>query len=93
MLVIAHHNIQNTEKFWATAKTLTNVLPPNLKLHSVFPSTDLKTGTCIWEAPSVHDVQKFLDDSVGNISRNFCYEVNVAAAVGLPKIAMEAANN
>lgn len=93
MLIIAHHNIQDTEKFWSAAQTITSVLPSHLKLHSVFPSTDLKTGTCIWEAPSVMEVQKFLDDNVGSISKNFCYEVNQAASIGLPKIAMEAANN
>jgi hypothetical protein len=88
MLVIAHHDIQDAEKFWAGAKEMT--LPSHLKIHSVFPSTDLMTGTCVWEAPSANDVQKFLDENVGSISKNTCYEVNEAAAMGTPKTAMEA---
>ncbi len=93
MLVIAHHNIQDTEKFWAAAQAITTGLPPYLRLHSVYPSMDKKTGTCIWEAASVMDVQKFLDDNVGSISKNFCYEVNQQASMGLPQMAMEAFNN
>jgi hypothetical protein len=90
MLVIAHHDVQDPETFWTAAKNVGSMLPPNFKLHSVFPSTDMKTGTCVWEAPSVNDVQKFLDDAVGNVSKNTCYEVNEAAAMGAPTTAMEA---
>ena len=93
MLVIAHLNIQDTEKFWAAPQPISSTLPPYLKLHSVYPSQDKKTGTCIWESASVMDVQKFLDDNVGSISTNFCYEVNQQASMGLPLMAMEAFNN
>ncbi len=93
MLVIAHHNIQDPQTFWSKAESITSSMPANLKLHSVFPSKDMKTGTCVWEAPSVNDVQKFLDDNVGNVSKNFCYEVDEATSMGLPKMAMEARAN
>ncbi|MDQ6756893.1 MAG: hypothetical protein M3004_08150 [Bacteroidota bacterium] len=91
MLVIAHHDIQDSEKFWGAAKDIGSMLPSGFKLHSVFPSTDMKAGTCVWEAPSVNDVQKFLDDNVGSVSKNTCYEVNESAAMGAPATAMEAA--
>lgn len=90
MLVIAHHDIQDTDTFWNAAKNIGSVMPSTLKLHSVFPSVDMKTGTCVWEASSVDEVQKFLDDNVGNVSKNSCYEVNEAAAVGTPGKAMAA---
>lgn len=93
MLIIAHHNIKDPEKFWNEAKNVTSKMPSNLKLHSVYPSSDLMTGTCVWEAPAVNDVQKFLDDYVGDVSKNYCYEVNEAAAFGIPKFAVEAINN
>lgn len=93
MLIIAHHNIQDSEKFWKEAKAITSNMPSHLKLHSVYPSTDLKTGTCVWEAPAVNDVQKFLDDNVGDVSKNYCYEVDEAAAFGLPKFKAEAIHN
>lgn len=90
MLVIAHHDIQDPETFWKAAQDIGSKMPAGLKLHSVFPSTDMKTGTCVWEGPSVEDVQKFIDDSVGSVSKNSCYEVNEAAAMGAPKTAVEA---
>lgn len=93
MLVIAQHKINDPEKFWSMAESITTTLPLYLKLHSVFPSMDKKSGTCIWEAASVNDVQKFLDENVGSISENFCYEVNQQASIGLPQKAMEAFNN
>ncbi|HEY4935359.1 MAG TPA: hypothetical protein VII44_02200 [Puia sp.] len=90
MLVIAQHNIQNPQAFWSAAQKLSASMPAGLKLLSVFPSKDMKTGTCLWEGESANAVQKFLDDNVGNISKNFCYEVDEAKAVGLPKKTMEA---
>jgi hypothetical protein len=93
MLVIARHDIQDAEKFWSAAKAVTDSLPPGFKLHSVFPSADMQEGTCLWEGPSVTAIQTFLDDNVGSISKNFCYEVNQQASIGLPKMEMEAAVN
>lgn len=86
MLVIAHHNVSNPEKFWSTAKEETKNLPASLKVHGVYPSKDQKTGTCIWEAGSVQDVQNYLDKIVGNFAKNFCYELNEKDAMGMPQI-------
>jgi hypothetical protein len=91
MLVIAQHFIQNPDVFWDKAREVTSSLPSELKIHSVFPSTDLKTGTCVWEAPSVEDVQQFLDNEVGNVSRNVCYEIKEEMAIGLPQKSREEA--
>ncbi|MBD0277836.1 MAG: hypothetical protein ICV51_03425 [Flavisolibacter sp.] len=91
MLVIAHHFVQNPDAFWATAQQATSSIPPNIKLHSVFPSTDLKTGTCVWEAASTGEVQDFLDKIFGNFSKNVCYEVKEEMAMGLPQKTMEEA--
>ena len=86
MLVIAQHNISNPESFWATAKELTSQLPYTLKLHSVYPSDDMKSGVCLWEAQSTQEVQKFLDDHMGNFAKNNCYKINTTAAIGLPEV-------
>ena len=93
MLIIAHHNIQDTEKFWSAAQAIPSALPAHIKLHSVIPSVDMKTGTCLWEGPSVEEIQKLVDDNVGDISKTFCYEVNQPFSMGLPQAAMVAANN
>ena len=86
MLIIAHHNIHDIENFWAGAKELSKSLPSNLKVHAIYPATDGKTGTCLWEADSVQEVQQFLDKVAGQFAKNFCYEVNQEQAVGLPRI-------
>jgi hypothetical protein len=88
MLVIAHHNITDPEGFWAGAKEVVQNLPRNLKVHGMYPARDTKTGTCLWEADSVQEVQQFLDKVAGQFAKNFCYEVNVEQSVGLPEIQM-----
>ena len=88
MLIIAHHNISDPEGFWAAAKEVTNNLPDNLKLHGVYPAMDGKTGTCVWEAGTVEEVQQYLDKNAGKYAKNFCYEVNVKDSMGLPQIPM-----
>ena len=91
MFVIAHHFVQDPEAFWASASQVIEAIPPHLKLHSVFPSQDLKTGTCIWEAPNGEEVQELVDRILGTMSRNVCYEVNETVAIGLPQKAMQEA--
>ena len=86
MLVIAHHNINDPEGFWAAAKDVTMNLPGNLKLHGVYPAQDGKTGTCLWEADSVQEVQQFLDKNASQYAKNFCYEVSVEKSIGLPDL-------
>ena len=86
MLVIAHHFVQNAD-FWTTAQKIVNesALPQNLTLHSVFPSKDGKTGTCVWEANSTKDVQDWLDKTLGNYAENVTYEVDEDGGIGLPQ--------
>ena len=86
MLIIAHHNVNKPEEFWKTAKEVTKNLPSNLKVHGVYPSKDTRSGTCLWEANSVQEVQQFLDKHSGQYAKNFCYEVNVKESMGLPTI-------
>ena len=85
MFVIAHHFISQPEEFWAAAQQVTAAIPAFLKLHAIFPSKDLKTGTCIWEGPGVKPVQEFLDNATGSMAKNVCYEVKEEIALGLPQ--------
>jgi hypothetical protein len=95
MLVISQHTIQNSEEFWSATKTITSLLPSNLKLYSVYASTDKKSCTCVWECSSMQEIQKLLDSNWGSWCKSWCYEVNQATSIGLPKIAltMEALHN
>ncbi|MGK2863992.1 MAG: hypothetical protein ACSLE0_18820 [Chitinophagaceae bacterium] len=91
MLIIAHHNISKPEEFWTKAKEVTQNLPASLKVHGVYPSKDTRSGTCLWEADNVQEVQQFLDKHTGKMAKNFCYEVNVKDSIGLPAIKLEKA--
>ena len=86
MLVIAHHNISDPQSFWSAAEEVTKNLPRNLKLHGVYPAKDGNTGTCLWEAESVQEVQLFLDKHAGKYAKNFCYEVDEEKSIGLPNV-------
>ena len=94
MLVIAQHtNIIDPAAFWAKAQSVVGATPAGTKVLSVYPSQDGKTGTCIWEAGSAAELQKFLDGASEGLATNFCYEVNEASAIGLPDRKKEAVLN
>lgn len=94
MLVIAQHtNITDPQTFWAKSQSVIAATPAGTRVLSVFPSQDGKTGTCIWEATNVDQLQEFLDTESAGLATNFCYEVNEAAAIGLPERKKEAALN
>jgi hypothetical protein len=91
MFVIAHHFIHDPDVFWASAPEVLAAIPTHIKLHSVYPSKDLKTGTCVWEAPHAEEVQALVDSILGKMSRNVTYEVDEEKAIGLPQKTMEEA--
>ena len=94
MLVIAQHtNITDPTAFWAKAQSVIGAAPAGTSVISVFPSQDGKTGTCVWEAGSVDELQKFLDKESERLATNYCYEVNEAASIGLPERKKEAVLN
>lgn len=88
MLVISQHTIQKSEEFWAATKTIASILPSNLKLYSVYASMDKKNCTCVWECSSQQQVQKLLDMQWGSWCTSWCYEINTATSMGLPKTAL-----
>lgn len=92
MLIIAHHNISDPEGFWAGAKEVTKNLPEGMKVLGIYPAKDRNTGTCLWEAEKVQDVQQFLDEHAGRFAKNICYEVDVEQSVGLPLAQLAEAN-
>ena len=89
MFIIANHNIQDPDAFWAIIKNAApeDLVPPNLKLHGMFPSTSPLRSICLWEAESTEDVSKFLRQTFGDNSRDELFEVNAEIAIGLPAVA------
>jgi len=72
MLIIAHHNISDPAGFWSGAEQTTQNLPGSLKVIGVYPLQDGRTGTCLWEADNVQEVQDFLNKNAGQYAENFC---------------------
>ncbi|HEX8314450.1 MAG TPA: hypothetical protein VF609_05645 [Flavisolibacter sp.] len=85
MYIIAHHDITDTEDFWASAQRNLPKLPEAgvNRVVSVFPNQAMDKCTCIWEADSIENLQKYLREKVGGSSTESCYQVNEAAALGL----------
>jgi hypothetical protein len=83
MYVTAIHSIQDPEQFWSRTESVEN-LPEGVTLHSVFPNDDGSRAVCLWEAGSQEDVEKVVEDAVGDVSSNEFYAVNAENAQGLP---------
>jgi hypothetical protein len=82
MHIVAIHETSDPEKFWATAQEVE--IPSGMTLHSTLPNEDGTRAVCVWEAESTDAVSSFIDEHVGEISRNDFYEVNSQNAQGLP---------
>ena len=68
MYVLVQHTISEPAVFWNAADPRSN-LPPKLKLHHTFPTSDGTRAVCIWEAESVNAVRDYLEPMFGKVSR------------------------
>ena len=89
MFIVAQHRITDPPAFWSTV-AMAKQLPPGLKLHSTFPSSDGSRAVCLWEAPSLAAVRDLVESVVGPFSHNEYFQVSAEQAMGLPK-SLEAA--
>ena len=81
--VVAIHEIEDADCFWRSTTTSAR-LPEGLRLHCVYPLVNGAKAVSLWEGASADSVGDFVDDVVGDSSRNEFYEVDRAVAVGLP---------
>jgi hypothetical protein len=82
MYVVVQHTVSDPAVFWNS--TDPNKLPPELKLHHVFPTPDGARAVCIWEAKSPDAVREYLEPLLGRVSRNEYYAVENREGVGRP---------
>jgi hypothetical protein len=82
MYVAVQHTVSDPAVFWNT--TDPNKLPPELKLHHVFPAADGTRAVCIWEATSPDAVREFLEPLLGRVSRNEYFAVENREGLGRP---------
>ena len=77
MYVVVQHRFKNPEIAFARGERLirNEGAPTVVKGLQFYPSRDGSAATCLWEAPSVDVVQRYVDSTLGDSSENSCYEV------------------
>ena len=77
MYVVVQHRFKNPEIAFARGERLirNEGAPAGVKGLQFYPSRDGSAATCLWEAPSVDAVQRYVDSTLGDSSENSCYEV------------------
>ncbi len=87
MTIVVYHTISNPTDFWASAQKSLPELPASgvQKIIQVMPNNDMTQATCVWEADSIETLDTYLRSKVQDWSTETYYELNAAAAMGMPK--------
>ena len=82
MYVVVQHRIKNPESAFTRGERLVKNEGAPTGVHGLqfYPSRDGSAVTCLWEAPSVDVVQRYVDSTLGDSSENSCYEVAIEKA-------------
>ena len=82
MYVVVQHTFLEPDEASARGEKLirNEGAPEGTRGLQFYPARDWSVATCLWEANSVADVQSYVDDTLGDSSRNLCYEVDAANA-------------
>ena len=82
MYVVVHHTfLKPPDAFSRGEKLIKNEeAPAGTAGLQFYPARDGSGATCLWESNSVADVQSYVDNTLGDSSRNLCYEVDAANA-------------
>lgn len=87
MIIVVNHKINNTGDFWASAQKSLPELPVNgvQRIMQVMPNTFMTEAVCVWEADSIEKLDEYLRSKVHDWSTEEYYELNTAAAMGMPQ--------
>jgi hypothetical protein len=89
MHVSVHHTIKNPQQWEQVTQRMMVALeqgrlPQGLKALMYLPGADGRKADCVWEAQSLDTLRNFLDREIGTAATNDYFQINAAAAVGLP---------
>jgi hypothetical protein len=78
MYVVVQHQIIDPQTAFSRGERLikNEGAPAGVRGLQFYPSQDGSAVTCLWEAPSVDAIRKYVDATLGDSSKNVCYEVN-----------------
>lgn len=87
MIIVVNHAINNPTDFWASAQKSLPELPASgvQRVIQVMPNADMTQATCVWEADSIEVLNAYLRSKVQDWSTETYYELNTAAAMGMPQ--------
>jgi hypothetical protein len=93
MFVIVWHELVDPPTAFARGEGLKRGegAPPGTRVLQFYPGTDGRSVTCLWESDSVDDVQAYVDETLGDASRNTCYAVEEGVAFAEPPEGIAAA--
>ena len=85
MYLVVHHSVIDREKFLATdPHDIGGNAPPGVRVHQFLPARDASAADCLWEAESLDALRDYLDPATRDSCQNSYFEVDAAAAMGLP---------
>jgi hypothetical protein len=85
MYVLVHHTIYDPERFWSRAQEGLASIPGDLQLHHTLSATDGTLATCLWEAPSIHQVSSFLEPILSGTATNEYRRAEAREGVVVPE--------
>ena len=82
MYVVVQHTFLNPPDAFSRGEKLikNEEAPDGTTGLQFYPARDGSGATCLWESNSVADVQSYVDRTLGETSRNRCYDVDAANA-------------
>lgn len=82
MYVVVQHTFLDPAKAFPRGEKLIKGqgAPDGTTVLQFYPAQDVSGATCLWESNSVADVQRYVDETLGDSSDNLCYEVDAANA-------------
>lgn len=82
MLVVVQHQLIDPPTAFSRGERLKRAegAPEAARVLQFLPSRDGTYVTCLWESESVEDLQAYVDETLGDSSRNVCFAVEESAA-------------
>ena len=82
MFVVVQHSLVDPPTAFSRGERLqrSEGAPQGTRVLQFLPDTDRTLVTCLWESRSVEDVQSYVDETLGDASRNLCYAVDEGVA-------------
>jgi hypothetical protein len=77
------HTVRDRES-WDRAFFGEPEFPPGFNLLGSVTQDDVSRVVCIWDAPSLDDLQRFLDGAFGAAAINDCFVADPARSLNLP---------